>query len=312
MNTFSNCRQSGKQLIHTNKTLKGIHIKMKTNGVLKVSMMLALVCLTCLLPVVCNSADDDADKLITEERSIELGGEKSVQVNLDFSCGQIKAHAGSEKLMDAKFTCNYQALMPDLDYKVKQEVGELRLRQQIRKNIGNSRSEWDLSFNNSVPLDISINSASGGSMLDFSKLCITRLNIDTRSGGTSLDLSGDHRELTSVNVDKASGSLKAVFKGCYSSLTKVCISSASGNTDIDLSGDWEQNADITISSASGNVRMKLPEDVGVRLIAHAASGNLRTSGMNAVDGVRVNAAYGHSKATLNIKIESGSGNVVVK
>ncbi len=130
--------------------------------------------------------------LQTESQSVELGDAGPVRVEVDFGAGNLRVAGGSEKLLEADFNYNVARLKPEVKY----TDGTLVVRQpEVRglpalQNITDYRYEWDLLFNEAVPMDLSVKMGAGSGDLQLAGLSLIGLDVDFGAGEYTLDLSG--------------------------------------------------------------------------------------------------------------------------
>mgnify|MGYP006293209339 CR=1 FL=1 len=132
--------------------------------------------------------------LQTESQTVELEGAESVIVDLRMGAGELTVSGGGDALMEADFTYNVAEWEPIVDYSVSGDQGDLTVRQPDADvpdlAIDNYRYEWDLSFAEDVPMEMTIELGAGRSDLDLADLALTSLMVNAGAGDTTLDLAG--------------------------------------------------------------------------------------------------------------------------
>lgn len=226
--------------------------------------------------------------LQTKSETIELGSAESVDVEVDIGAGELDVSGGSSELLEATFTYNVEELNPEAVY----NNGKVVVRHDDVKegiatffDLDNYRNEWDLRFNNDVPMDMSIDLGAGRTALSLGSLSLTGLDINAGAGGVSLDLSGSR------------------------SLTRLDFKMGAGEIDLDLSGKWKDDLDASLQGGVGEMTLILPSEVGVRAVVNTGIGGVDTSGLNKDGNIYTNDAYGVSDVTLNIDIDGGVGQI---
>jgi hypothetical protein len=108
--------------------------------------------------------------------------------------GELTVSGGGDALMEADFTYNVAEWEPIVDYSVSGDQGDLTVRQPDADvpdlAIDNYRYEWDLSFAEDVPMEMTIELGAGRSDLDLADLALTSLMVNAGAGDTTLDLAG--------------------------------------------------------------------------------------------------------------------------
>ncbi len=301
---------------------------------MKYSRFFSILALMVILLMFSGCATVEVGELQTESRSVELEYADSVNILMDMSNGEMILSGGADTLLDAVFTYNVEAWMPEIEYTVIGGKGELIVRQpSVIGTTGlGARNEWDLAINEDVPIDLSIDMSSGNCdfNMDSSLLktleidsssgnvdvtllgnqsLLQEVNIDMSSGAASVDLSGDYPSFSVMMIESSSGNVDADLSGNYSSLSSVDIDLSSGNAFVDLSGNWGSDAQVGLAASSGSITMRLPKDVGVYVDAHTSSGNIKASGFRLDGDNYFNDAYGVSNVTIQVKATVSSGNI---
>lgn len=110
-----------------------------------------------------------------------------------------------------------------------------------------------------------------------------------------------------LSVDLGAGSSNLQLAGM--SLTGLDITLGAGESTIDLSGDWTRDLLATIETGAASVTLRLPKDVGVRVVVDLGPTAIFASGLTQDGDVYTNDAYGASGVTLNITIQAGIGQI---
>jgi hypothetical protein len=225
-------------------------------------------------------------ELNKETQTVEAGDAEQVRVYLKMGAGELKVNRGAEALMRANFTYNVVDWKPQVDYTVTDGSGRLNIRQPSSEQISirsDIRYTWDLKFNEVIPLDMRIECGAGSGEIKLGQLNVTRVDAKFSAGDFTIDLNGNQ------------------------SLDHLELDMGAGNITLDLTGDWEQNVEVYIQGGVGKTILRLPKDIGVRVVVNKALGRIDTSGLTREGDVYVNTAYGVSPVTVEINIQSGVG-----
>ncbi len=171
--------------------------------------LMALVLLAAALIAGC-SPNFRVGELQTESRSVELGGAQSVRVEIDFPAGNLAMGGGAQKLLEADFTYNVARLRPEVEFR----DGTLVVREPdfssgfpALQAITDFRNDWDLRFDDGVPMDLKVEMGAGASDLDLTGLSLTRLHVILGAGASTIDLSGNWSRDLDVDIDAGAGDL---------------------------------------------------------------------------------------------------------
>ena len=201
----------------------------------------------------------------TTSKTVPLGQQKSVDVEIKMGAGELRVANGSSDLMNADFTYNVDSWKPEVLYDAAGDQGTLTIQQPSGPHDihGRTRYEWDIRLNNHVPME---------------------MNVNMGAGKANLNLAGLNLSDLSLNV-------------------------GAGEADIDLDGAWQHDVNATVHGGVGKVTLHLPSDVGVRATVHGGLGAIHAKGFSKSGDSFTNSSYGKSKATVNIQVEGGLGEV---
>ena len=82
-----------------------------------------------------------------------------------------------------------------------------------------------------------------------------------------------------------------------------------GELTVDLAGELERDLDIVVDCGIGSTTIFLPENIGVRARVDHGIGSVNARGFKKRGGVYTNDAYGETKVTIDIEVDSGIGSL---
>jgi len=226
--------------------------------------------------------------LQTESQTIELGDGGSVNVDIQMGAGELDVSGGASELLEASFTYNVEELDPQATFSNgRLEVKDRDVKEGVRSlfDLDEYRNEWDLKFNEDVPMEMNIDLGAGRTHLVLGALALTDLNIRGGAGEVDLYLNGSP------------------------SLSHLDFDIGAGDATVDLTGEWQNDLDATISGGLGEINLKLPAGVGLRIKVETGIGSINASGLSRDGNTYTNDAYGESDVTLRIDIEGGVGQI---
>jgi hypothetical protein len=138
----------------------------------------------------------------TETRSVKAGEAKSVRVHLKMGAGELKVAGGAVDMVDAVFTYNVPSWKPQVDYTVRGGQGDLTIRQPEGSHgtMGNVHYTWDLHFNGSIPMDMSVEMGAGEANLTLGTLALHNLEVKLGAGKTVVDLAGNWKNDVTAEI----------------------------------------------------------------------------------------------------------------
>lgn len=198
-----------------------------------------------------------------ESRTVELQNAKSVNATIDMPAGTLDLSGGSSRLLDAAFKYNDDGSSPAVDYTVDNGEGSLHVSQEERHHLhfATTHDDWNLRFNNDIPLALKINMGAGQSNLRLNGMNLTRLDLNMGAGQLDADLTG-----------KRTADLEAYMNGGIGSATihlprDVGVEvRANGGIGSVSSGDLRHEGDSYVNDAYGksktSIRLTIKGGIG--------------------------------------------------
>jgi len=203
-----------------------------------------------------------------ESKSVELGGAKTVTVELKIGVGQLRVTGGAKKLLEADFLYNVAQWRPEVKYEVQGSHGLLVIRQpEFGSNpMGNARNEWNLSLNKTVPMDLKIECGVGESNFELGGLSLTGLDVKTGVGETTLDLIGDWKRDLEANVKGGIGQVtlrlpdkigvRVQAQKAIGSIEATGLRKENGSYVNDALGKSQATLNLHIQAGIGEIRLE--------------------------------------------------------
>lgn len=230
----------------------------------------------------------------------------SARVNLNIGLGEInvKALADSNNLIDANLT-----YVGEVEFQHEGQTDKFISLSQKNEavNFGwdfipllfNSEDKlrWDVGLSPNVPLQLDINSGTGGATFDLSELKLTELSVKSGTGGMTINL--------------------PVMETSYD----VQVDSGTGGGTINVQNGSSVNMDI--NSGTGGFTVDVPDEAAVRVIARTGVGGIDIpSSYNRVGGKDDNfigengtwetSGFDSAEKQIIINFEGGTGGLTVR
>jgi hypothetical protein len=137
-----------------------------------------------------------------ETRAISLDKAERVRVALNMGAGELRVSGGASQLMEADFLYNVDAWKPDVHYRSTGAFGDLTVEQPggTHSHSGSQKYQWDLRFNNTVPLDLTVRFGAGDARMDLGKLTLRNVEMEIGAGRIDMDLRGNPKRDYGVRV----------------------------------------------------------------------------------------------------------------
>lgn len=217
---------------------------------------------------------------------VELDALDAPQVRIEMGAGKLLVAGGAEQLMEADFIYNVASLEPEIrigNGRLSILNPETRVSFSSLFDLDDYRNDWDLRFNDDIPMDLDIGLGLGQANLDLGTLNLERLDIDGGAGDLDLSLVG-------------------------SSLERFTFDGGLGNVRVDMSGAWSQDVDVRIESGVGEITLILPRSAAVSVEVDGGIVDLNAEEFALSNGVYTSEGSPGS-ATIDIRIDAGLGEI---
>jgi hypothetical protein len=250
-----------------------------------------------------------------QTRQVDVEGAENVDVTVVFGGGTLDVSAGGEALVDAEFVYNLDDLEPLVEYTTQDTRGELLIRQKVDDIHWDPsteiRNEWQLRFNDRLPLDMDLEVGASQGTLSLGGLHLTHLKLDAGAADISVRFDEPNQgRLESMEV--RSGAARLEFLGLgNASPDELWFDGGLGTYTFDFRGDWQRSSTAHIQAGASQVSLRVPRDIGVRV----CPGDLRRGeygGLKQDGDCYVNDLYGQASVNLDIDLDLGLGQLQVR
>jgi hypothetical protein len=237
-----------------------------------------------------------APQVVNEQFFEPLGQAASATIVLDLSSPRtsIRSISGTEYLLDA--TVDHLGDVSLTSSGVENRRVTLRRANSSVDwfdTLGSGPMHWNIGLSSEIPLDLTIDSSSGGGDFNLSGLMLTRLVIDSGSGSIGVNLP-DTDEDYIARVDSGSGSVDVAVP---------C-----------------SNIELRLDGGSGSVRIDVPQDCPLRVeVLQGGSGSVNVpSDLEQIRGDRNEGVWesdhydGTAERVLIVMENQGAGSFAVR
>jgi hypothetical protein len=201
--------------------------------------------------------NQEVGELQRESQLVDLENAQSVRAELRMGAGELNLTGGADALLEADFTYNVADWKPEVNYEVSGDEGELNVEQGDGVRVGgDARNEWDLRFNDDVPIDLRVEMGAGESGLDLDSLTLTGLDLTMGAGETTVDLTGDYDRDLNVSIEGGVGEATVRLPGQVG----VRVNAEGGLGKINAE-DLQREGEAYVNDAYGDSDVTLNVDV---------------------------------------------------
>ncbi len=181
---------------------------------------------------------------------IDLEDAESVTAEIIMGAGKLVVQSGTEALMEGEFHYSYRDYAPDITYRVRSSGrGDLLVEQDGGSNFrvpSNYKNEWELIFNEEIPLDLDITLGAGESVLDLADLNLGSFVLKMGAGSSYVDLGGILNQDIVVNIQGGVGELTVLLPLDTNIIAEV----TGGLGEINIKG-LDREGEMLVSNYSG-------------------------------------------------------------
>lgn len=190
----------------------------------------------------------------TISKTVPLGPQKSVAVDIKMGAGKLRVESGTSDLMNADFTYNVESWKPEVRYDVSGDQGTLTIQQPSGSHTygGSTRYDWDVRLNDQVPMEMDVKMGAGKANLNLAGLNLSQLNVKMGAGEADIDLSGPWTHDLEASVQGGVG--KATLHLPRDAGVRVTVQGGLGT--IHASG-FSKKGDVYTNSAYGKSHVNL-------------------------------------------------------
>ncbi len=206
-----------------------------------------------------------------ETQTVELDGAEVATVRIDMSAGELTVAGEGHSLMDAVFRYNIEDWRPKVSYRVTGNEGELVVEypnSNLAIPVGRTvTNDWNLRFNNAVPIEMEVHTGAGDSELDLHALNLTGLRIEVSAGNSTVDLSGALDHDLNATITGGFGNLTVYLPGEMGVRVRA-DTDIGGLNDAGLTKDGDVYVNEVYGSAAHTLYLEISTGVGsINLLA---------------------------------------------
>jgi hypothetical protein len=153
----------------------------------------------------------DFDRIATgPERSDDIhldgAGIEKANVELNVGAGQMNVGGGAEKMLEGTFTYNVDAWKPIVTSTTNGTHAAVTIKQPSSgRGGGRTKYSWDLSLNDKILTDLTVNCGAGQARLRLGSLTLRSLEVHMGAGQVQLDLRGQPTHDYEVKIEGGVG-----------------------------------------------------------------------------------------------------------
>lgn len=199
----------------------------------------------------------------TVEFSDEYQKGQPIELKLDMKMAEAVIESSGDKLADAKFIFNSEALKPEFTVK----GDSISIKNVLDKySFGKPVNKWNVSITDKLPLEVGLNADASDLKLDMSDMIISKMNAQINASSAKIYVD----EPNKAAVDKLRVNTNASSINIYGAgnigFGVLDMDANASKILLDLTGENKNNGEVRIDAKASTVKLKLPENIGVRIV----------------------------------------------
>lgn len=128
-------------------------------------------------------------------------------------------------------------------------------------------AEMNLGVARGIPIDLTVKTGIGASVLDLGNLWIANAHIESTMGDVNVNFStANQRPMQELRIDAMMSGVSVKELGNARAKT-VKMSATLGGGEASLRGDWTGDMTVDVNVAVGGLQIRVPRDAGVKITA---------------------------------------------
>jgi hypothetical protein len=141
-----------------------------------------------------------------ESQHVDLQGANSIDASIQSPAGTLTIEGGASRALEADFNFAESYGAPVVDYHVASGIGQVNVTQNgDSPHFGVSHNDWNLRFNNSIPLELKVEMGAGEGRLHLRDVPVTQLTLNMGAGRVMVDLTGDRKKDLDADIEGGVG-----------------------------------------------------------------------------------------------------------
>lgn len=153
------------------------------------------------------------NKMREEAILVEKDKVKALEVDIDLGVGELTVSSGAKEWVEGKADYNIKKLAPQVDYDVHGDTGEVDIQHKgsTKLGISNIKNTWAIQLNDSIPMDLTVETGASLANLDLQGLQLEKLDIDAGVGDVTVNLGGDWKKSFKTSIETGVGQTTVIL-----------------------------------------------------------------------------------------------------
>ena len=250
-----------------------------------------------------------------DKRSLQK--EEELWVKVHFSQGDFSLHAGEKgEVYSLELDYDKRTVSKMVNYRTEGKRGILEVEVKGRRRLRLRRKEKSYLFiavNPGLPICLDLSLGASEATVDLSGLRIADLKLDVGAGDVDVYFDQPNPEpLRRMQIEAGVSELKTYSLG-NANFQHLLVEGGMGDFLLDFRGNWQRDARAEIDMGVGGITIRLPRNLGVKLIfVKSFLCSLNVDSFIKDGNQYTSENYKQARHHLTLKIQAGIGDINIK
>lgn len=267
---------------------------------------LVLVLAAALLPAALHAQD-----WRTLVRSRAYGGEKSLDVDVEYGAGQLRIQPAADNVLyRANMRYDADVFKPELSFSDNAlHVGVGNGEFHGRRNMKGGSLE--LLLGTKVPIDLELKFGAAEARLELGGIRISKLEVSTGASDTKLNFSKPNPvRCESAVFQVGAARFEATGLGNLN-VSELSVSGGVGEVLLDFTGSALEQLSADIQMGLGSLTLRVPRGVGLKVQKDGVLSGFDSEGLTKRGNVYYSQQYERARRKVDIKLDAAFGSIKV-
>ena len=153
------------------------------------------------------------NKMREEAILVEKDKAKALEVDIDLGVGEMIVSSGAKEWVEGNAEYNVKKLAPQVDYDLHGDTGEVEIKHKgsTRLGLSNIKNTWAIQLNDSIPMDLNVETGASLANLDLQGLQLEKLDIEAGVGDLTVNLGGDWKKSFTTTIETGVGQTTVIL-----------------------------------------------------------------------------------------------------
>ena len=153
------------------------------------------------------------NKMREEAILVEKDKVKALEVDIDLGVGEMNVSSGAKEWVEGNAEYNVKKLAPQVDYDLHGDTGEVEIKHKgsTRLGLSNIKNTWAIQLNDSIPMDLNVETGASLANLDLQGLQLEKLDIEAGVGDLTVNLGGDWKKSFTTTIETGVGQTTVIL-----------------------------------------------------------------------------------------------------